>query len=152
MGEETEVPRAKPAAKALEPAKAGSGRPRTARKHAGRSRSAAISAMAKETTKARTQKAASGSSGGLPMSSGAGTVTMQARVDARFARHLLEADAAVLGLGSASELVREGLRLVHRRARELAMAASYDEFYGGGGAPPFGGKDARWGGVGGGPR
>ena len=69
------------------------------------------------------------------MSSGAGTVTMQARVDARFARDLLEADAAVLGLGSASELVREGLRLVHRRARELAMAASYDEFYDGQAAP-----------------
>jgi len=136
MGEEkTEVSRAKPAAKALEPVKAGSGRPRAARKHAGRSRSAAIKAMAKETTKAKTQKAASGSSGVLPMSSGAGTVTMQARVDASFARDLLEADAAVLGLGSASELVREGLRLVHRRARELAMAASYDEFYGGQAAP-----------------
>jgi hypothetical protein len=64
----------------------------------------------------------------------AGTVTMQARVDAGFAREL-EADAAVLGLRSASELVREGLRLVHKHARELAMAASYDEFYTGKPAP-----------------
>ena len=51
---------------------------------------------------------------------------MQARVDAGFAREL-EDDAAVLGLRSASELVREGLRLVHKQARELAMAASYEE-------------------------
>src|SRR6516225_242564 len=64
----------------------------------------------------------------------AGTVTMQARVDAGFAREL-EADAAVLGLRSASELVREGLRLVHKQARELAMAASYEEFYAGKPAP-----------------
>src|SRR5579871_5642769 len=64
----------------------------------------------------------------------AGTVTMQARVDSGFAREL-EADAAVLGLRSASELVREGLRLVHEQARELAMAAGYDEFYAGKPAP-----------------
>jgi hypothetical protein len=31
--------------------------------------------------------------------------------------------------------VREGLRLVHKQARELAMAASYDEFYVGKPAP-----------------
>jgi hypothetical protein len=68
------------------------------------------------------------------VSTAAGTVTMQARVDAGFAREL-EADAAVLGLRSASELVREGLRLVHRQARELAMAGSYDEFYAGKPAP-----------------
>lgn len=60
---------------------------------------------------------------------------MQARVDAAFARELLEADAVVLGLDGASDLVREGLRLVHRRAREIAMAASYDQFYGGEPAP-----------------
>src|SRR6266849_5225909 len=64
----------------------------------------------------------------------AGTVTMQARVDAGFARELA-ADAAVLGLRSSSELVREGLRLVHKQARELAMAVSYDEFYAGKPAP-----------------
>ena|SRR6266568_7466659 len=69
-----------------------------------------------------------------PSGAARGTVTIQARVDAGFAREL-EADAAVLGLRSASELVREGLRLVHKQARELAMAASYDEFYGGHPAP-----------------
>ena len=63
------------------------------------------------------------------------TVTMQARVDASFASELLERDAPVLGLSSASELVREGLRLLHRQAREQAMADSYDEFYEGKPAP-----------------
>lgn len=67
-----------------------------------------------------------GASEGAP---GPGTVTLQARVDAVFARELLEVDAAVLGLHGASEIVREGLRLLHQQARELAMAHSYDEFY-----------------------
>jgi hypothetical protein len=53
---------------------------------------------------------------------------MQARVDADFVE-LLKADALVLGLAGMSEVVREGLRLVHKRARELAMAAEYDSFY-----------------------
>lgn len=65
----------------------------------------------------------------------AGTVTMQARIDAGFARELIEHDAAVLGLEGHSELVREGLRLLHRRARELDLAAAYDEFYPEGTAP-----------------
>lgn len=60
---------------------------------------------------------------------------MQARVDERFASELLERDAPVLGLSGVSELVREGLRLLHRQAREQAMADSYDEFYGGKPAP-----------------
>jgi hypothetical protein len=60
---------------------------------------------------------------------------MQARVDASFARTLTEQDAVILGLDGASALVREGLRLVHERAREVAMIAAYDEFYGGGPAP-----------------
>jgi hypothetical protein len=47
-------------------------------------------------------------------------------VDESFAHELLERDAPVLGLSSASELVREGLRLLHRQAREQAMADSYD--------------------------
>jgi hypothetical protein len=63
------------------------------------------------------------------------TVIMQARVDVVFARELLERDAEILGLDGASELVREGLRLVHRRASEMAMVAAYDEFYGGEPAP-----------------
>jgi hypothetical protein len=64
-----------------------------------------------------------------------GTVTMQARIDAGFARELVEHDAAVLGLEGPSELVREGLRMLHRRAREMELAAAYDEFYAGGTAP-----------------
>jgi hypothetical protein len=65
----------------------------------------------------------------------AGTVTMQARIDAGFARELVEHDAVVLGLDGPSELVREGLRLLHRRAREMDVAAAYDEFYSGRAAP-----------------
>jgi hypothetical protein len=80
------------------------------------------------------RRAAGGQVAPQRASTSAGTVTMQARVDAGFAREL-EADAAVLGLRSASELVREGLRLVHKQARELAMAASYEEFYAGKPAP-----------------
>jgi hypothetical protein len=60
---------------------------------------------------------------------------MQARVDLAFANELLEIDAEVLGLHGASEVVREGLRLVHQRAREMAAAAEYDDFYGGRPAP-----------------
>lgn len=60
---------------------------------------------------------------------------MQARIDPDFARQLVDEDAPVLGLVGPSELVREGLRLVHSRAREAAMAAAYDEFYGGEPAP-----------------
>jgi hypothetical protein len=62
-------------------------------------------------------------------------VTVQARVDAGFAAELLENDASVLGLSGMSEVVREGLRLLHRRARELALAAEYEQFYGGQPAP-----------------
>ncbi len=65
----------------------------------------------------------------------AGTVTMQARIEAGFARELVEHDAVVLGLEGPSELVREGLRLLHRRAREMDVAAAYDEFYSGKAAP-----------------
>jgi mRNA interferase MazF len=60
---------------------------------------------------------------------------MQARIDEKFARALVEQDAVVLGLDGPSALVREGLRLVHERAREAAMVAAYDEFYGGKPAP-----------------
>ena len=64
-----------------------------------------------------------------------GTVVLQARVDAEFARELLEHDANVLGLESASHVVREGLRLLHRHAQEQAAAAAYDAFYDGKPAP-----------------
>ena len=60
---------------------------------------------------------------------------MQARVDEDFARALVEHDAVVLGLDGPSALVREGLRLVHERAREAAVVAAYEEFYGGQPAP-----------------
>lgn len=69
---------------------------------------------------------------------------MQARVDADFARELVEGDAPVLGLDGTSALVREGLRLVHKRARELAMAEDYDRFYGGAPAPVPEGVAALW--------
>jgi hypothetical protein len=62
-------------------------------------------------------------------------VTIQARIDAALFRELVGHDAAVLGLDGPSELVREGLRLLHRRAREMDLAAAYDEFYGGEAAP-----------------
>lgn len=65
----------------------------------------------------------------------AGSVILQARVDDVFAEELLGRDAAVLGLAGASEVVREGLRLVHRRAQEQALINSYDAFYAEGRAP-----------------
>ncbi len=72
----------------------------------------------------------------VPLTTGStGTVVLQARVDAEFARELLEEDAGVLGLDGASEVVREGLRLLHRQAREQAAAEAYDAFYGGRPAP-----------------
>ena len=79
-----------------------------------------------------------------PRQATTGTVTWQARIDAGFARELVEADAPVLGLDSASALVREGLRLVHKQARELAMAKEYDEYYGGEPAPLPEGVAAAW--------
>ena|SRR5216684_2990287 len=79
-----------------------------------------------------------------PRQANTGTVTWQARIDAGFARELVEADAPVLGLDSASALVREGLRLVHKQARELAMAKEYDEYYGGEPAPLPEGVAAAW--------
>ena len=48
---------------------------------------------------------------------------------------LLKTGALVLGLAGMSEVVREGLRLLHKRARELALAAEYDQFYGSQPAP-----------------
>lgn len=62
-------------------------------------------------------------------------MVLQARVDSGFAEELLERDAVILGLDGASEVVREGLRLVHRRALEQSLIDSYDAFYGGERAP-----------------
>jgi hypothetical protein len=65
----------------------------------------------------------------------AASVILQARVDGGFAEELLERDAVVLGLDGPSEVVREGLKLVHRRAQEQALIDAYDDFYGGKRAP-----------------
>lgn len=47
----------------------------------------------------------------------------------------LSADAQVLGLESTSDAVREGLELLHRKAQQVRLAKSYDDFYGGEPAP-----------------
>jgi mRNA interferase MazF len=73
------------------------------------------------------------------------SVILQARVDGNFAQELLSHDAVVLGLDGPSEVVREGLKLVHRRAQEQSLIDSYDAFYQGLRAPlPAGvaGEDA----------
>lgn len=54
---------------------------------------------------------------------------VQARVPESDARRL-DADARALGLTNRSEAIREGLRLLHRRARDAALARDYDTFYG----------------------
>lgn len=101
-------------------------------KSAGRSGSTVAAATAKRPGGARRSPSKSGRPRG---SVTAGTVVMQARVDADFAAELLDHDAPALGLEGISALVREGLLLLHRRARELAAAAEYEKFYGGQPAP-----------------
>jgi hypothetical protein len=64
-----------------------------------------------------------------------GSVIVQARIDRGFASEVLGRDATVLGLDGPSEVVREGLRLVHQRAQEQALIEAYDAFYRGGKAP-----------------
>lgn len=58
-----------------------------------------------------------------------GMTLVQARVPEADAQQL-DTDANLLGLSSRSEAVREGLRLLHRRARHAALAHDYDTFYG----------------------
>jgi len=101
-------------------------------KAGGRSRSPAAAVLAKRSGGASRPASKSGRPRG---SLTAGTVVMQARVDADFAAELLEHDAPALGLEGISALVREGLLLLHRRARELTAAAEYEKFYGGQPAP-----------------
>jgi hypothetical protein len=72
------------------------------------------------------------------------TVTMQARVDAAFAAELIQTDGPALGLSGPSELVREGLVMLHRYAQEMIMAKAYDEYYGGQPAPVSGPTAALW--------
>lgn len=59
------------------------------------------------------------------------SVVMQARVPVELARELLERDGPALGLDGMSEIVREGLRLLHRMASEQRAAAELDEYHGG---------------------
>ena len=66
--------------------------------------------------------------------SGGPTVLWQARVPRPLALDI-EQDMRVLGLGSQSEAIREALRLLHGKAREVAMARDLDEFYGDATAP-----------------
>ena len=66
--------------------------------------------------------------------SGGPTVLWQARVPRPLALDI-EQDMQVLGLGSQSEAIREALRLLHGKAREVAMARDLDEFYGEAKAP-----------------
>lgn len=59
---------------------------------------------------------------------------MQARVSEAEAA-TAQQDAAMLGLEGTSEAIREGLALLHRRAQQVALSRSYDDFYGGEPAP-----------------
>ena len=70
-----------------------------------------------------------------PARAKASSVILQARVDSGFAEEMLVHDAVVLGLDGPSEVVREGLKLIHRRAQEQALIDSYDAFYRGERAP-----------------
>lgn len=59
----------------------------------------------------------------------------QARVPREFAAEL-RIDAEVLGLDGRTEIVKEALRMLHRRAAEERLGRSIDEFYGGA-TPPL---------------
>jgi hypothetical protein len=62
------------------------------------------------------------------------SVVLQARVSEDLAK-AVTADAEILGLGGISEAIREGLVLLHRKARQVALGQSYDSFYDGRPAP-----------------
>lgn len=62
------------------------------------------------------------------------THIVQARVNDQVLEQL-SADAATLGLESTSAALREGIDLLHRRATQVRLARSYDDFYGGEPAP-----------------
>lgn len=52
----------------------------------------------------------------------------QARIDHDFAEQLHQ-DAEILGLDGRTDIVKAGLRLLHRHAAEEQMARSVDEYY-----------------------
>jgi hypothetical protein len=62
------------------------------------------------------------------------SVIVQARVPRSLAESALE-DALTLGLEGTSEAIREGLRLLHEKARLHALALDYDAYYAGEAAP-----------------
>ena len=57
------------------------------------------------------------------------TEVWQARIGHELAARLRE-DAELLGLGGRTDIVREALMLLHRRAAQERMARSVDDFYG----------------------
>ena len=59
---------------------------------------------------------------------------VQARVNDQVLEQLAT-DAATLGLESTSAALREGIELLHRKASQVRLARSYDDFYGGVPAP-----------------
>jgi hypothetical protein len=62
------------------------------------------------------------------------TEVWQARIARSWAAEL-RADAAVLGLGGRTDIVRAALRLLHQSAAEQRMAQDIDTFYGTDGPP-----------------
>jgi len=62
------------------------------------------------------------------------TGVVQARISDE-ALDQLSDDARVLGLESTSAALREGLALLHRKAEQVRLAQTYDDFYGGEPAP-----------------
>jgi hypothetical protein len=64
----------------------------------------------------------------------AASVVLQARVPADIAE-ALSADIEALGLDGTSEAIREGLVLLHRKARLVSLGQSYDAYYDGEPAP-----------------
>lgn len=59
----------------------------------------------------------------------------QARIGADLATQL-RADAALLGLEGRTEIVKQGLRLLHQQAAQERMARSVEAFYGDEAPPP----------------
>jgi hypothetical protein len=63
-----------------------------------------------------------------------GSQIVQARVgDDLLAQ--LASDAETLGLDNTSDALREGIELLHRKAQQVRLAQSYDDFYAGQPAP-----------------
>ncbi len=72
------------------------------------------------------------------------THIVQARVNDQVLEQLT-ADAATLGLDNTSAALREGIELLRRKAAQVRLARSYDDFYGGEPAPLSDVTAALWG-------